>query len=971
MDTKQFLNHVLPKGHNITVAHEASFVKDGEKISYQKYVVLPSVSAAAEWLHDKDNDGTTVYHINAALGDWFKDENGKSRIRTQDNVEACRSIYDDFDVDPGKTEAYASKKDAMEGIKTLFSAIKITPTIVDSGGGFHAYITCEDNITPDQWFELSRMKRDINRHLGVKSDPACDTDSARVLRPVGTHNRKDKYPEPRLVKALKVGKHYPYEVVYNKLRTYIDKHNVPPAPSAPKKSSNMFAGALGDHPPSDADKIAEHCAAIRNFKETGCESEQDWYSCLGVVKHCVDGEAKCHEWSAKFDGYDENKTQRKIEQWDKGPTSCAKIDASAHCMKDCQFAGKISFPIVLGYLESAPSVEEETTMDAPEEKPDTVIEGQTIPFWPDGYRWNGAAISRSYKDDEGVTHWRPFCRSFIYPINRVKDSDGLWNVHWRTKEKNNDWREFFMPTSELASTDMMAKTMASQEVFLMRTKSARNDMAEFTETIIERLQQFRVETVTYRQFGWNADYTGFVIGTKMITENGDQNVLCAPELPTNLADDFGTSGTLQQWKDNIEVLLNRPGAEPVQFALCHAMGSALVPLMESSNWHGITYAMTGDTATGKSTAAKIACGFYGSPEKMLTSTNAEGGDTFQAILRRIQLTGGVPLVLDEWTGRTPDEVIQLLYSIVTGKIRNRLGTRGQFVSNGETWYKNTIMTSNDSIQELIAKHADGGAKVEATQVRVFEYELPKGFKRAVFKDVSSNFVETHMDGVYGHACRPYIRFIIKNRKWVTKQLQLARDKMNPDHEEDNKERFYRDTVVTATVAGMIAKKIGLISFDVKAMSKWAMDHVVHMRKTRAEMATTMPEYAADFIASFQGRLVITQHYGNRGSIEMPFEQLKTSAIGRMATSDKKLFIMSSYFSRWCASHNVKPSALRDYLVAQGYIHAENGTPIRLSIRLGGGTNQPSAPQKCWSMDYEKLVGKFYHLTMVDQAAEAR
>ena len=127
-------------------------------------------------------------------------------------------------------------------------------------------------------------------------------------------------------------------------------------------------------------------------------------------------------------------------------------------------------------------------------------------------------------------------------------------VHWRAKEKNGSWREFFMPTSELASTDLMAKTLAAHEVFLVRAQKARNDMAEFAEGLIETLQAWKIETKTYSQFGWTDDRKGFVIGTKMIKLKDEEEVLCDPDMPGDIAMDFGTSGTIEDWIDNIDTL---------------------------------------------------------------------------------------------------------------------------------------------------------------------------------------------------------------------------------------------------------------------------------------------------------------------------------------------------------------------------------------------------------------------------------
>jgi hypothetical protein len=180
-----------------------------------------------------------------------------------------------------------------------------------------------------------------------------------------------------------------------------------------------------------------------------------------------------------------------------------------------------------------------------------IVEGQTIPWitrtwWDKNFRWNGVALSRAYTDDDGAVSWKPFCKSFVYPINRIRDSEGTWVIHWKAKEKNGQWREFFMPTSELASPSQMSETLASHEVFLTRTRNARNDMAEFAETLIETLQKYRVETKTYGQFGWTEDRKGFVMGTKMITEKGSHEVLCDPNVPTDVAVDFGRKGTTRR-----------------------------------------------------------------------------------------------------------------------------------------------------------------------------------------------------------------------------------------------------------------------------------------------------------------------------------------------------------------------------------------------------------------------------------------
>lgn len=974
MGTPEFLKLVLP---HQTTNFVLGLLQKGEDRDWFKWKNYPSAEEAARAALFFDSKGETVYFGVNSFGGWYTDEGtGKRRIRTQENVDNCRSIFDDFDVGEKDIE-YDTKADAMADITRLFTALRLTPTIVDSGGGYHAYIHMDEDFDADTWLELSVMKRDITKHLGIKADRAVDNDIGRILRPVGVHNRK--YGEPIEVRLLKQGKTYSIEKVRETLANYIKEHNVQPAPTARRSSAsaaNPFAAALGDYPDSYADPIAEKCAAVREFRDTkGNIPEPHWHRVIGVLSHCVDGEAKIHEWSSGYDGYSQTETQEKIALWSANPTRCDEMDRHVGCMADCPFTGKCNSPISLGYTEVAESVAEPTAAveddDASKQttqQQGATIEGIHIPWWPkSGYRWNGAALSRSYVDEDGMVHWQPFCRSFIYPINRVRDSEGIWSIHWRALEKNGAWREFYMPMAELASADLMAKTLSSQEVFLTRAKNARTHMAEFAEGLIETLQAWRVQTETVSQFGWTKDRDGFIIGTKVITADEEHEVLCDDKIPADISTDFGRSGTLEDWVANIDKLYNRQGAEPFQFALCHSMGSALVELMGSSNWHGLPLAFTGHGGTGKSTACKIACGFYGHHEYMERQTNDQG-TTLNAVIKRIAIMGGVPMLLDEFSGRTPDELTRTGYALANGRDKERLATNGNFATVGGQWFKNSFITSNDSIMESISK-LPAGYRVEATQLRFFEVSLPEDYRFTVFPDITQDFIEHHMNNVYGEACRPFLQFIIKHKDWVRRQLAAARSKFNPKDEDENKERFYRDTIVTALVAAKIAEKIGLISFDIPAMKKWALDEVFKMRDSRRENNMDISEHLAAFISTLPGRLIITKHFydGRAKTKEHPMELLRGPAVGRVCTEDKKVFVTIKAVNDWCKDNGVATTALRDEMDRAGYLVYQADGTFNPRITLGSGTTVPSGQSRCYELKYLKFFdGKALSLVKTDE-----
>ena len=964
MGTQQFLDLILPDEGDKIIALATPTKNGGTWFKYKSYNTSEEAAEAAITF---DAEGETVFFAVNSFKGWYLDEvKGKKRIRTQENVSSCRSLYDDFDVGSDDLKKYTTRKDALADIVKLATALQLTPTITSSGGGYHCYFSVDQDIDKKTWEELSTFKRNITTHLGIKADRAVDLDSARILRPVGTHNRK-KNP-PIEVQLVKKGKQYPLETIRNKLKGYIKDNKVVAIPIKNKAIANPFAAALGDYPTADANIVADHCFAIREFRDKkGNIPEPHWHRAIGVVKHCENGEELIHEWSKGHEGYSREETQTKIDDWAVGPTSCAEMDALLGCKKECPMAGKCKFSIQLGHKEEVTLVVEEQPDDNEE---DTsvgvpVVEGQTIPYWPTrGFRWNGKSLSRSIKDADGVVHWRPFCRSFIYPINRIKDSEGTWVVHWRAKEKNGNWREFFMPTSELASTDLMSKTLAAHEIFLIRNQKARNDMAEFAEGLIETLQGWRIETKTYSQFGWTTDRKGFIMGTKMITLKDEQEVLCDPDIPPDISVDFGTSGTIDDWISNIDKLYNRPGAEPFQFALCHSMGSVLVELMGSSNWHGLPLAFTGHGGTGKSTAAKIACGFYGNPEYMERQTGEQGA-TLNAVIKRIAIMGSLPMLLDEFSGRQPDELTRTGYALANGRDKERLGSNGKFATVGGQWYKNSFITANDSLHENISK-LPAGYRVEATQLRFFEVQLPENYRTDTFPDITQSFVENHMDNVYGEACRPFIRFVIKNHEWVRRQITAARGKFNPKSNEDNKERFYRDTIVTALVAGKIAEKLGLILFDLKSMKKWALTEVERMRESRKEINTDIGEHIAQFISTLPGRLIITKHFNDARAKtkETPMEILRAPAVGRVCIVDKKVYVTAKTVNDWCKDHGVAPTTMKDELDKGGYlIYAADGTPSS-KCYIGSGSTVPSGQARCYEFKYGKLFGDSAPLNLV-------
>lgn len=979
MGTEEFLRLVLPRKGNKILAVPRTNGGIGDKAFSWAYKKFSSVGAMAEAALQFDAKGETVYYAINGFGEWYKDNKGKNRLRTQENVVACRALYDDFDVDPNDPRDYDTREEALAGVLALANALKLVPTVVTSGGGFHTYFHLDTDVDVVTWSGLAELKRDVTTHLKLKVDHSVDLDSARVLRPVGTNNRKTDTPRPVVV--VREGKVYTVEQVRSALERYIEVNQVKRSVTQSTLKANPFDNFLHDYPPSSAHQVAVHCNAIRQIAEVkGDVAEPLWYAMLGTVKYCVEGEELCHEWSSGYAGYTREETQAKIEQWEKGVTSCEYFNSLVGCRETCQFADTTTHPISLGRIDVAESSQEAPTppeipQEAAQDDPDeTLVGGVYIPYWPDkGFRWSSDdhALTRAVIDEDGVVHWRPFAKTLLYPVNRVRDGEGNWSIQWRALERNGRWREFFMPTGELASPDLMAKTLYNNEVFLFRTKGARIDMVDFAEGFVERLQAYRVEVRTFNRFGWFDNYSGFALGNKMIRLRGEETILYDNNIPDDLSGNFGCVGTLEEWIRNMDFICNRPGAELTQFCLCHAMGSVLVELFHSSNWHGLMVAITGQSGQGKTTNATLAATFFGNPELFNRQAN-EDGATFGAGLKRLFLMDGTLSIFDELSGRDGKELTRLGYCVANGKDKDRLRPDGSFATSSATVFKNSFATSNDSVHDLIAA-LPPSLRTEASQLRFFEIKVPDNYLSTVFPDVSNTFVEHHQATQHGTALRPYVRFIMENREWVERQISAAREKFNPKYKDDTSERFYMDCVVTAIVAGKIAERLGLISFDLGKMKDWAMNHILKLRESRKYHNTDISEYVAQYIASLPGRLIVTKKYSDArtGVLEAPIERLIAPAVGRVAIEDKRIFITVKSVNDWALDHHVTPVAMREELETRGYLILQGDKQISARIYLAKGTTLPSTQTRCYELNYDLVFGHVPAMQVVyERAASA-
>lgn len=966
MNTQEFLQKILP-ANGYHVLAEFWFGLDQPP----KHTAHESIESMVQRIHYVDGKGKNVFHACAAYYKGDKEElpprpDGKPRksIRFANNVSTVKSQW--LDVDIGPTKDYQTAKEALSAVKSMCETLGIPlPMIVKSGRGLHCYWPFTHPVLRD---EAKRGMEGFSAALhncGFKHDTSRTTDLASILRPVGAHHRKGEPIEVRLLRdadLIDPDQFYAY---------FADV--IPPTPlAAIFQTDEWGSGQEREYPPSEARRVYQHCAALREVADVqGNVDEPLWRNMLGLVKHCVEGISLAQKWSKGHPDYRPEETEEKYENWGAGPPTCEQFGRCTDACGPCPHNGKIKSPIHLGYADPEETPAEPVNTLASEDIEDslslspverTVVshsrkQPSALPFWPKKYRWDGGLLSRFIKppdpDEPGI--WQPFLDKLAYPFVRYADDDGEMQlrVTLQVNQAKNRWKEFDIPAKALADNKAFSAACGAYEVYTMGDKGTL--MArQFFQDVVGQMQELDIETKAHTNFGWQKD--AFVIGTTAITRNSVEPVFLSDKVPSDARVDFGTAGTSQDWARLIDDVYNRPGAEAYQFLICAGFGAPLISLVNSDLWHGIPIALTGESGQGKTTTCMVACSMYGQPGKFAISTN-DLGSTMNALISRVGLMRHLPMVLDEMTGRKTEELQGMLYALSNGKPKERNRADGSLIDSNNRWDTLTFITGNMNITSMLAqldKH-----RAEATQLRCFEIPLEEGFNERLFSDINAkDMIEDQLlRQNYGEAGREYLQYVIKHRQQISRQLAKLRAKFAPSTRDETRERFYYDCVATAVMGGVIARKLGLLDFDMGKVQKWAVQHIKSLRTNRVANLSSVEDYLASFLSTLHGRTVITEKFADARTglkYEVDTREVR-QPIARIAREDKLFYIMNKHFTEWCSENNVNAKWFKDELDKRGMlVHQQGNTTGRQSIFKG--TSLPTTQGTVIQLDYDALLG---------------
>jgi hypothetical protein len=885
------------------------------------YDDLPDLMAAGAGAFANDRE---VYFAMAS----FKD----SSTREAANVRALKCFFFDLDCRPGKE--YSDKVEALQALRNFCTRNALPkPVLVDSGGGIHGYWVLDREVSYEEWSPVAERYKAACVKQGFRMDMAVPADGARILRLPGTANFKDTPPSPVTTVALDVP-----TISFEDFASKFEGMAVKPKVFIPAKHRAVTEQLLGNNTNSfrkiitREDTCAQLIYAITNQADA---SEPMWRATLSIAAHCQDSSKAIHAVSREHPDYDPADTEAKASRI-KGPYLCSRFaEARPGGCDGCPHLGHIKSPIVLGRELNISETEEERTVELPVEparadrgpvKTMTVV----VPKPPFPYvRGAAGGVYRQGKDEDGNPKDELVYHHDFYITRRVYDPEVGDKLICRLHLPKDGVREFSVLQSAINSPDKLQSALSTMGI-TARGKAQWTSIGYYIMDYVDHLQSVAAADLAHRQFGWTDGMKSFVIGEREYIPGGVRHNPPTSETSV-VAEYLKPKGDLEHWKELMQ-FFNHAGMELHQLIICTAFGS---PLMEFSPIYSMLIHLDGPTGFGKTTTQWAAAGVYGKPDGLMIRHE----DTNASKFARFEIMKNLPVYIDELTKCAPVEASDLAYSLSAGRQRNRMQSGSNAERRrGEPWHLSSVSSGNSSLMDVLEA---GKADPAAERERIFEINI-KDYIFPHSKEDADTFQHAILKDVYGVAADPYLRWLVDNVEEVRKFYLATQQRLDAAAGLSSKNRMMSAGFAAHLAGGMIAKRLGLIDFDMKRV----FDLVVKLIRERTAFLDSNQKTSVDYLVQYVSenytnilRINSTQDLRGKGdavedTFVVPDATPRAEFVARYEPDTKRLFLYPKPFRTWCVKQQLNPTALmenisKDYKYEFKKMRMGKGTKIAL------------------------------------------
>lgn len=882
-----------------------------------------------------DGAGETVYHACSSFANEFievpdRDKAGETKkvYRVQDNVLLVKSIWLDLDVGEGSDKKYPDQASAVRALGNFLREAGLPrPLLVNSGYGVHAYWPLTETLLPSRWKYTTDKLKALCNGMGLLADPSRTGDTASVLRPIGSTNRKIKngVAGAKPVALICDADPVDHQDLERRIEAALKAHGLKePVPHGRPTNVNAAFAVPNDYPASYPDLIADKCNQIKALRDKpdGMD-EPTLYSAIQVLHFSEEGDKQIHEWSKVHAHYNPTWIDGKITQIASlGPTTCATFEMrNGDGCKGCPFKGKITSPIQLGVKI--------------EDKPLEVVLQRTefgeikteIPPPPHPFRRTTAGL---FVELDGVPI--RFYRHDMFPLGLIwDDADDFMTVAMKHHLPKEGWQDFVFPSATMSSQKDFETLLAGKGILPDDMKFMKVYMSDYIKDLQNTIKMQRL----YDSLGWKDDEI-FVLGKRVFSKEGINHAGLSRTVPESVVSGISSRGSLEAWIGGAN-WFTQPGLEAHLFSFCTGFGS---PLLQITGFSGCMLSMLGETGAGKTLAARAALSIYGKFENLQSGAK----DTMNARMERLNALANLPVYFDELTNIEPKELSNLVYMLSQGRGREKLRSDSS-TRPAAQWSAIAMGSTNQSLYTILSQGKDNS---EAEMMRVLEIIVPKP---AQFEREMSGIFDKFKEN-YGVAGDHYIKYLVENRASIAKEIKSIEDILTKATKFEGKERFWVSLCSCVLYGYVIAHRVGLIqptNFEesFSRLFKWTRDTIVSLRKE--VKVNTVDEMSAlgQYINLHQSGTIVVYPTQMGAQTVMTVRKRPTQGLVMRVEEDKgRMWIDRRHFKQYAGDKQLSFDRIKRELIEQKILLQWDARKM-----LGAGTTEfRSAQIPCWEID---------------------
>ena len=898
-----FLNAILP---SVGLKVAAVF----EEGRAPKHIFCATVNELSRTIEEWDERGVTVYHACAS----YKENTS----RKQDNVLEVRSFW--MDIDAGEGKPYANAKEAYEALKAFLETTGLpSPLIVGSGYGVHAYWPLVASLDPVEWKRYASGLKALCQKHNLQIDASRAVDTASILRPVGSHNRKRGD-----VREVKMGPMVgPYDIsIFAALVKDERPAFIKPATSKPDwlaAATNVTLSA-----PSDPMVMAQSCSQIGALRDNnGVLEEPLWYAAISALAYTEGGDGLAHKWSSGYDGYTFNETQTRLERARglNGPTTCARFaELNPDGCAGCPLFNRISSPVQAG----RPSVPKPELAQPNMVMPaiDVTVDEVILPELSAPFAWgpNGEllAVSEDAKGKERsiVVSMYPIFLSAQLASEATGDN---YSYVWKYKPPLEGWRDIAIPAAQLygmqAASVLGSKGVNIHDVTLFK---------QFVTSQVDSIARIRGKQVRYDQFGWKGD--SFLYGSRMYTGGNVSTAHLSPS-PAQRAPQLVPTGDFSTWREAANMLFAKD-VEAQAFAMLSSFAAPLMKFHGENEGGAVLSLVTSASGRGKSTSLYGACSVWG----RYTALEVSRGDTVISRAIVLGMMANLPVIFDEIATRDPDAAREFVEMFTNGRDKNRATQEGNLKDNVSRWQTILVCASNVSLVETVTT-----SNVDAAGFRILE--LPVVNSPHIQNTVGDK-LRRAFEYNYGHAGNIFMRYLTN-----PDVLPWAKDALHQNTEAivkrggfRSEHRFWTRLMGATMTAAQIVKHLKLLDFNVDRVMDFVIEKAVGYRDDSTTTTTTdnTPYALSRFLLEHVGDVLVVPNMG-----KIPQRQV----VARYDKGLQKLWIAERELRNWLLKNEMGARETIGQLAMHGIVKK-----ARVPFALTKGTDLPGGMTQCVEID---------------------